>query len=193
MKINIYLEELLGSKVKIKILRALAKFETKSFTSRELAKSIKVSHTAVIKSLDDLKGINVVGVVHPGTSNIIKLNKESYLTDIIMDLFNYERMTLISLKKDIAKGIKTAKKIALFGSIAEKKEKLNSDIDILIIAKNKEEIMKLIAEKQNKFSKKFGNIISAYILTENEFKKNKNTDLIKNIIKRHIMIKGDSL
>ena len=43
-----YLGTLLGSKVKIKILRALFRFRTKTFTLRELAKYINVSHTAVL-------------------------------------------------------------------------------------------------------------------------------------------------
>jgi len=139
-----YIEILLGSKVKVKILRALFRFQTKIFTSRELAKQIKVSHTAVLKSLTDLQGMNIIKIETHGTSNLITLNKESHLSSPIGNLFNFELETLQNLKEEIRKILPKAKSVALFGSIALKKEKANSDIDLLIITKDKSEVIEII-------------------------------------------------
>jgi len=193
MLFNNYLETLLGSKVKVKILRALFRFQTKTFTSRELASNIKVSHTAVLKSLGDLQGMNIIKIESHGTSNLITLNKDSHLIADLNRLFNSETGTLQHLKDELRKILPQAKSIALFGSVAAKKEKLNSDIDVLIITNDKGKAAGMIAKKQEEFSKKFGNVISAYIMTKNEFNRKRNTDLVKSILENHIMIDGEEL
>ena len=193
MLFNNYLETLLGSKVKVKILRALFRFQTKTFTSRELASNIKVSHTAVLKSLGDLQGMNIIKIESHGTSNLITLNKDSHLTADLSMLFSSEVETLRHLKDELRKTTPQAKSIVLFGSVAAKEEKLNSDIDVLIITNDKDKTADMIAKKQEEFSKKFGSAISAYIMTENEFNRKRNTDLVKSVLENHIMIKGEEL
>lgn len=193
MLFNNYLETLLGSKVKVKILRALFRFPAKTFTSRELAINIKVSHTAVLKSLGDLQGMNIIKIESHGTSNLITLNKDSRLMPDLNRLFSSETGTLQHLKDELKKIAPQAKSIALFGSIAAKKEKLNSDIDVLIIANNKGKAADMIAKKQEEFSKKFGNALSAYIMTEGEFSRKRDMDLAKSILESHILVKGEEL
>ena len=193
MMFSNYLETLLGSKVKVKILRALFRFQTKTFTSRELASNIKVSHTAVLKSLGDLQGMNIIKIESHGTSNLITLNKDSNLMADLNSLFSSETGTLQHLKEELRKLIPHAKSIAIFGSVAAKKEKLNSDIDVLIITSDKDKIADMIAKKQEEFSKKFGNVISAHIMTESEFSRKRNADLVKSILENHVLVKGEEL
>ena len=188
-----YLETLLGSKVKVKILRALFRFQTKTFTSRELAKYIKASHTAVSKSLGDLQGMNIIKIESHGTSNLITLNQESYLYNELKKLFDFEYETLQNLKGELQEISIKAKTVALFGSVIKKKEKFNSDIDLLIITQNKSHANEIIGKKQEIFNKKFGNVISTYIMTENEFKRKRNTAFVKDLLKNYIVIHGDKL
>src|SRR3989338_5188163 len=194
MLFSAYLEALLGSKVKVKILRALLMFDTKTFTSRELAGHIKVSHTAVLKSLGDLQGMNIIKIESHGTSNLITINKESCLYKELKRLFDFEVQTVQQLKEEIKKILPKAKSVALFGSIAMKKERLDSDIDVLIvITQGKSKINGIIAKNQEAFSKQFGNILSAHIMTEGEFNRKRNTPFVKGILESHILIEGDEL
>ena len=193
MLFSAYLEALLGSKVKVKILRALLRFDTKTFTSRELAGHIQVSHTAVLKSLGDLQGMNIIRIESHGTSNLIIINKESCLYKELKRLFDFEIQTVQQLKEEIKKILPKAKSVALFGSIAMKKERLDSDIDVLVITQDKFKINEIIAKNQEAFIKQFGNVISAHIMTEGEFNRKKNTPLIKDILESHILIEGDEL
>ena len=193
MKFSNYLETLLGSKVKVKILRALFRFETKIFTSRELAEQIKVSHTAVLKSLGDLQGMNAIKIERHGTSNLISLNIESQLFEHLRTLYNKESGILQSVKDELRRILPFAGKIAVFGSVASRTEKLNSDIDVLVITNDKERTNETVSKNTGKFSRKFGNVISAYVMTSNEFNRKKKSDFIKGIIGNHIMVKGDKL
>ena len=193
MLFNNYWETLLGSKVKVKILRALFRFPAKIFTSRELAEQINVSHTAVLKSLGDLQGMNTIKIESHGTSNLISLNKESYLYNELGRFFNFERETLSHLIDEIGKILPNAKSIALFGSIAMEKEKPNSDVDVLIITHDKSKFKEVIAKNQEFISKRFGNVISSHIMTEKEFKKKKNSSFVKDILSNYISIRGDKM
>ncbi len=185
-----YLETLLGSKAKIKILRVLGRYETKKFTSRELAMRALLSHTAVLKALPELQEMNVVFVEKHGTSHLVTINKESYCYGFLKSLFEAEKGTIEGLKKRITKAFPEADAIILFGSIADKKEEINSDIDILIITKNKEVCEERVAKEQTLWSKLFGNVIAASIMTRKEFEKKKNTPFVKDLLsKRYIVIK----
>lgn len=183
-----YLEKAIGSRVKIGILRAMSKFPERKLSGRELAKFTKnISHQAVAKSIKDLIDLDIINAEHYGTSKMLYLNKNHYLFGILKELFQIETDTINKLKS-LLKNI-PAKKIVIFGSIAKGTENLESDIDVLIITNNK--IENIINNKKELVYKIFGNSLMTYVMTEKEFKKKKNTELIKNIIKDHILIKGE--
>lgn len=186
-----YLETLLGSKAKVKILRVLIRYETKKFTSRELAVQISFSHTAVLKVLPEFEEMEIVNKESHGTSNLITINQESYCYPFLKQLFEAEEKTTEELKQAIKHSLPEAEIIILFGSIAKKKEEINSDIDILVITKEKDLCGENIAKMQTLFSKKFGNVIAAQILTKKEFEKKKNKPFIKDLLsKKYILLKG---
>lgn len=185
------MERVFGSKVKVRILRAMFRFSGKTFTARELADFIKVSHTPVLKSLDDLQGMNIITIEKHGTAKLLRLNRDSALYNHLKKVFDMETQPINDLKEvfsDIS-----AVSIALFGSIAREEEDMNSDIDLLVISNNKRAARKILIEKQNYISKTFGNVLRPYIITEKEFRKKRDSRLIMNIIKNHIMVKGAGL
>jgi len=197
MLIHNYVEEVFGSKVKVKILRTMFKFPTKTFTGRELANLTKnVSHMAVSKSIKDLADMNLIEIEHHGTSNLLKLNKDTYLFKTLKEIFMTERKTIDHLKnkiKNYFKNKRFIKTIVIFGSVANKKEEIDSDIDLLIILKKKCKITEIIDKLQKDINKEFGNVIMPYILTEKEFYKKKNKPVIKNITKNNILVFGDKI
>ena len=137
--------------------------------------------------------MNIVKIESHGTVNLINLNAESYLYNELKKFFDFEQATLRHLKEEVSKSLPKVKSIVLFGSIANRTEKFNSDVDVLIITEDKAKAKGIIAKKQEIFSKKFGNMLSAYIITENEFRQKKNTALIRGILENHILIKGEKL
>ncbi len=186
------LDDLFGSKVKVKIIRAMFNFPTKAYTSRELARFIGVSHTPVLKSVKDLQNMNIVTIERHGTAHILRLNKKHHFYKIIESLFKEEKNALSALKK-IFNNIDNIDAIAIFGSTAKGEEKIESDIDLFVITKNKKEILDKIAEKQKEIFELFGKNTIPYIISPEEYKRKKNTPLIQNIIKNHILVKGERL
>ena len=190
-----YLEELLGSKLKIKILRTLWRFQEKEFTIRELAKFLGISHTGVRKVLTNLEMTNVVTIRTVGKSYAFKINTKSYAASIIEKIFESEQNTLLELMKMLKKGLSTPEivSVALFGSIAQKKEAPLSDVDLLIVTKEREKVENIVLRLQKQVVERFGNSISAYYLTRDDFMKKRKSPLIMQILENHILIFGEPI
>ena len=190
------MEIVFGSKVKIKILRIMFMFPDKTFTGRELAGLTKeVSGMAVSKSVKDLISMNLVGLEHHGNSNLLKLNKNSYLFEPLKNLFLAEEATIIKLKEKIRRhlNVQHIKTAAIFGSIVKGVGGINSDIDLFIITDNKKWTSETMEKLQKEINLEFGSVLMPYILTKEEFKSKKNKPIIKNIIENNILIIGDKI
>jgi len=190
------MEIVFGSKVKIKILRIMFRFPDKTFTGRELAGLTKeVSGMAVSKSVKDLISMNLVGLEHHGNSNLLKLNKNSYLFEPLKNLFLAEEATIIKLKEKIRRylNVQHIKTAAIFGSIVKGVGGINSDIDLFIITDNKKWTSETMEKLQKEINLEFGSVLMPYILTKEEFKSKKNKPIIKNIIENNILIMGDKI
>jgi len=190
-----YLEMLLGSKVKIKVLRTLWKYRGKEFTIRELAKFLGISHTGVKKVLDDLEKTNVIRVRTLGRSYAFKLNENSYGAGMVEKVFDMEGRTLLELKAMIKERL-TSPSIAsavLYGSILEGKEMPRSDIDLLIVTKEREKVEEVVVELQKEASERFGNSISAYYIGEEDLRRKREESPIKQALQNHVLICGKPL
>jgi predicted nucleotidyltransferase len=191
MLLHQYLETLLGSRTKIKILRTLHRHRGKEFTIRELADFIGVSHTGVRKTLNDLYELNVISLKAIGNSHIVSINTFSHLLALMDIIFEYEEETLSHLKESIREslcGKDYIKRVLLFGSVARMEEEPRSDIDILIVTDDKERAEDTVSELQSELSRRFGNPLAPYILTPGEIKELAGAPLMKEINKRCIVV-----
>ena len=188
MLLHKYLETLMGSKTKIKILRTLTKHRGKEYTIRELANSINTSHTGVNKALQDLYEMNIINIKTTGRAHAIQLNEKSILTPTLTHLFQSETQTIQELQNDIKQHLcnkPTTKSVKIYGSIAKATEKPRSDIDLLIISTNPEKTEEHITDLQIHCNQKYGNPITPHIITPQQTQQNK---LLKEIEKNHIKI-----
>ena len=175
MQFRNFAESLLGSRVKIKLLRHILSQETVA-SERELAALIGVSHAAVNKAMKEFHDMNLLTPLRVGNVSIWNVNKESYAYGFLMRFF-YEitkspkDSLLVDIKSHLAfnKGIQ---KIILFGSIAQEKETASSDIDLFILVDTdavRNGIVSQIQNLDNRCLRTYGNKISPNIVTEKEF------------------------
>ncbi|MBI5252811.1 MAG: nucleotidyltransferase domain-containing protein [Euryarchaeota archaeon] len=190
-----YLEMLLGSKVKVKVLRTLWKHKEKEFTIRELGSFLKISHMGIRKVLADLERANAVKIMAVGRSHTIKLNKEGYAAAIVEKIFKLEEETLGELLKMLKKRlcILEVKSAALFGSVARGEESPLSDIDVFILTNEREKTERAVLQLQREVALKFGNALAPYYLSEDEFVKKKDTPAVRQILRSHVLICGKPL
>ena len=195
MQFHDIVEMLLGSKVKVKVLRTLERYREKEFTIRELAKFLGVSHTGIKKVVDELEKTNVLRVRTVGRSYAFRLNVNSYAANIVGRTFEMESEALSELGDVIREKLKSrfVTSAALYGSVVEGKETSRSDIDLLIITNQREKVEEIVAELQNDVSERFGNSISPYYVSEEDLRKKRKEPPIKQALQNHMLICGKPL
>ena len=148
---------------------------------RELSRKINISHDTVFRKLNQLEKDGFIDYKKIGRNKVFFLKNNLKTKNLVFMAERYKQLKLYSkypnlevIFDDILKEIK--KMAILFGSYAKFKAKKTSDIDIYIETKNKK-IQKKIEDINSKLSVHIG-------------KFDKNSPLIKEIIKDHVIIKN---
>jgi len=192
-----FIENLIGSKAKVKLLRVLSEVRTayalKSLEA-ETGLSLSIAHKAAEELSDEGILLKIKG---KRKQKLYKFNTDSPFSAQIFDLFRIEKtrqrkeIVFLSiwscLEQILAKVRDKIDLMVLFGSQSRGHATLNSDIDILIIPKKedvKEDILENIGEVKVK------NKINSMILDLKTFKSDiKNeTPLYQNIKKDGIIL-----
>jgi len=167
------LNKIFSQQSKIKLLRFLVQHRGE-FTGREIAKSVGLAHPTVHSALSDLREQGIILMRKSGNALLYSLNPRHRVTkDIIVPVFRKESQ----LKEKMARSLITKlnfplESVVLFGSIAQKKEKPTSDIDILVILSNRldpEKAESEIISQGIKFVEEFGNQLSPVIMNLHDF------------------------
>jgi predicted nucleotidyltransferase len=196
MKLHKYLEQVLGNKGSISVLRTLVSHKGRVFTIRRLAEDAGISHTEAAATVGDLEKLGIVQVQPVGKAYQISLNKKSYiLNKIIEPIFKAEQNSLQEVISILKKNLISKKIISavIFGSMARGEEKEDSDIDLLIISNDHDQAIEIISKIIEEISLIFHTKVSHIIFSEKQLHSKRNSDLIKSIIKDHILIAGKEL
>ena len=188
MLLNKDLSGLIDTPVKIKILRYVLA-GVFSMTGRELARTAKVSHSSVIRTMDEFEAAHLVYSYRAGKSQVWQTRYDSYayktLSKVFADIIRPPVKSFIEDTKTMLSKHKV-KRAVVFGSVAGKEEKDSSDIDLFVLVEDqdkKKKMEKILEDYSMKCIELYGNTLGYYLLTENEFKSRKKLGVIKNIEK----------
>lgn len=188
MRFNISLLDFVYSETQLKIVRFLLSHEA-AMSEREIASIVKVSHMSVNRALQKLADINLVNFIKIGKAHLWKVNRKSYafkalsgivahMSDITVPLEELKTVIMQNLPKS------SVKKVVLFGSVAKGEEKPNSDIDLFILVDGQNE-KRTVEPAIDKLSticlERYGNRLSAYILTQKDLQKKQHLEIIAEI------------
>jgi len=194
MKWHNALDDILGSTIKIRLLRVLSK-NTSVFTGRELARLVGYSHTHTNSALAELEVSGLVIKRHVGNSNTYSLNRDNLLVSrIIVPAFRIEGRLLQDLANRFFEGIsKDLVSIILFGSVARGEEESGSDIDLILVVKDGTDLGKLdekVSEISLESATSFGGLVIPILITESEYANNRRS---KNAFWRTVLEEGIEL
>jgi len=196
MLLHRYLEQVLGNKTVITLLRTMITYRGKIFTVRGLADEANVSTNETALVVHDLEKMGIIKIQPIGRAYHLELNEKSYLlSEIIEPAINAEKNTMNELIQVLRKYLDTKKIItaAIFGSVASVEEKIDSDIDLFIISNDHDHAITLVSEASKQVSIRFNGILSQIIFTEKEFKAKQKGSLVQSIIDNHILICGKKI
>lgn len=96
----------------------------------------------------------------------------------------------IEIAQNFANAINSDKiiRIILFGSVARREDDEESDIDILIISNEWEQIDSLITDEVFKVVLDKQELISPYVLSEKQFDETKDYTFLKNVLEDGVVI-----
>src|SRR3989344_2136735 len=143
---KMFIENLLGSRAKVKVLRVLSEART-AYSLKGLKAETELSLSIVHRSAEELavEGI-LLRIKGTGKERLYKFDTDSPFAAAIFELFKTEKtrqrkeiifMHTWSVLEDVVSKIRDKSNLViLFGSQARGDATLDSDIDILIIPKN---------------------------------------------------------
>lgn len=196
MRFTKYLEELIGTKSDIKLLRTLLRYPAKEFNENELARVSGVGQKTVNRAMPKYVSHGIVSVRTIGKANVYTLNSRHHVTEQLKSLFRAEEGAKQELKRLLARafqGDKNVISLAIFGSVVKGKEKPTSDIDVFILARDKESAETKLRGAEEIVMRRFGNVISGYVLTPREFEEKRRTSTIKEIMANGELLVGKPL
>lgn len=173
MKWYCTLDEVLGSKLKIRIIRTL--FESgRPMTGMRLAQAAGYSHTQTYKALDDLEMLGVITKDYAGASHIYSINPRSYIiNEMLIPALIAEKKILSSLVSRFYDRIgEDLVSITLYGSVARRQDEPGSDIDLILVVRDTadlESLEDLAAEVSLDAALEFGGPVSAFVVSESEY------------------------
>lgn len=182
--------DILNSRLKLKIAKFLLTHET-SMSEREIASILKVSHMSINRAMREFSDLNFVSFITVGKAHLWKVNQKSHTYRVLTELIKGAsdiKEPIEELKKTLLKELPKSliKRAVLFGSIAKGMEKVNSDIDIFILVKDKqskEKIEPSVERLSNICFDAYGNGLAPYILTEQEMRQKKSLKVLSEIDK----------
>lgn len=196
MLLHRYLEQVLGNKTVITLLRTMITYRGKIFTVRGLADEANVSTNETALIVHNLEKMGIIKIQPIGRAYHLELNEKSYLlSEIIEPAINAEKNTMNELIQVLRKYFDTKKiiTVAIFGSVASVEEKIDSDIDLFIISNDHDHAITLVSEASKQVSIRFNGMLSPIIFTEKEFKAKQKGSLAQSIIDNHILICGKKI
>jgi len=183
-------------KLELKVIDLLNRNKEKSFTIHEIAKSLNQHYSFVHRIIGRLSKDNVLIKKKIGKAHVCSLNIDNEKTAALLTLAEIERKEEFyqenkEIKLILEDFIHSIKKddiysILLFGSYAKGSSVKNSDIDILVLVKNKILINRTVKELYAKYGKE----ISVIILTFKELRQQKDKEFVKEVISNHYILYG---
>jgi len=193
MQFHIYLESLLGSKVSIRLIRALIKYPGKIFTVRKLAQVAGVSSSEAALAVQELEKFSILTIQPVGRAYLLSLNDRSYILNrILRPAVKAEEDTLRELISILKRHLsdKSIISAVLFGSVAVKRERKDSDIDLLVISNDFEAASSIASKVRQEISLVFNSLLSPLIMNERELISKKNDRLISSILEGYTVVAG---
>ena len=175
MKMQNTIEEILGSKIKIGILRLL--YRTRSmYSGREISRLVGFSPSHTIASLRELEMSGLVLRQRVGRTDLYQLNeKNSAVNGVLKPVYDWESGLLGELATMYAERLgNNVVSIRLFGSVARDNQEPGSDIDLVLTVADgvdMQEIEEAITAIDLDAGQKFGCPVSTIVVTEKEYAK----------------------
>jgi predicted nucleotidyltransferase len=169
------LDAILGTRTKVRLLRALVPID-RPVSGREATRLAGVSHYG-IGSLDDLAALGIVRRDEGAGQHLYTFNRQHSLAPAVLALFDAERDRTARMFDRLASIVDRAGGVvaaAVFGSAARGEATPQSDLDLIVVAAEEEEVRDIgdaLEEALPAFEAEFGERVSPVLVTLERFRR----------------------
>ncbi|MFB6209292.1 MAG: nucleotidyltransferase domain-containing protein [Candidatus Nanohaloarchaea archaeon] len=172
-------EELMKEK-RLEVLQYLVNNKERNFSINEIAENVDTSYKTVQVFIDVLEEFGFIESEKHGRTRIVSVNQNSPFLEVFERLGKIDSQPFREVAEDFAEEItgrypKEIESVILFGSVARGLPVSGSDIDILILVKDKDAVEEVNDEAwslRDKYLDKEGLPINIITQTVEEFKRN---------------------
>lgn len=182
-------ETVLGSPLKVRILRLLARYPGREFTVRELSRFVDASHVGVGKALKDLVAYDIVRSRVVGRAHAVSANLDSVTFRGVSRFFEMERGALDRLRVLVRRWCGRHASVlyaAVFGSYARGRAGPRSDVDVLLVARNPQSLHEDLGSLQEGVHKLFGRPLAPVLVSPYELARLRGSPLVRAVKKEGI-------
>jgi predicted nucleotidyltransferase len=175
MRFHEPLDDILGSRIKVRILRILHRTRGQ-FTGREISRLVGYSPTHTISTLRDLETEGLVVNQRAGKTDLFSLNERSSAVEGVLDpALRWEQNLYTELAGIFEEQLGTRLlEVRLFGSVARGEEQQDSDVDLLLVVCDDEDIESAeedAASASIEAGNHFGAPVVPFVVTAGEYDK----------------------
>jgi predicted nucleotidyltransferase len=186
MRFHDPLDDVLGSRIQVRVLRVLVRTESRGLTGRDLARMCASSVSQTATALRKLEETGLVTRDIAGRSYVWRLAERHTLVSVLKSLFRDEAGSMGALKSEIRNLIRglPVRRAVLFGSVARGDEGPTSDVDLMLTVRSradKQRVEETVSAASIRFAIRFGNPLSALVLEESHIRCPSNPTLLSNI------------
>ncbi|TLZ67655.1 MAG: MarR family transcriptional regulator [Methanobacteriota archaeon] len=165
------LESVLTSPARFKAARLISRLPEKEFTGRELARHLGVSHSTVQDVMTTLVDKGVVTQRWVGRACVFRANRDSALLEALTRVFKTEAWINETLVQTLRNALqKTGSAGIVFGSVARERASSGSDLDLLVVAKNRRGAAEEFSNLEQLMIRRFGLHLDVKIVSPEELK-----------------------
>ncbi len=176
---TMYLDRILGSKTKVNALSVLIEKPDRKILEIELAKDAGSSVSEINRQMGDLVNSGLVTMERVGKAKMYQINRNHFLYKSLKTLFiDLQDVYMEIARKVVRHTVKNyrIKAVILFGSLAKGRIRSDivrepSDIDILVLSQNRNEVIKkdLLDFVNMKISIDYGIVIYPIVMSVKEY------------------------
>ena len=185
MKFDNALETIGGTKANARVMARLSWSPGRTWTGREIAKAAKISQPQAQEALERLEREGFAIATRTGGRAHWKFNEKNLLAKPVTEIVRARTGACRRLAEEL---LKTGGKFGMleayvFGSFADASEKQESDIDLFVEVKKKEDV-EPARRWLHKIARKFvpilgGTLISTIVLSQEESGRKKNSTILR--------------
>ena len=198
MRIHAPLDDLIGGKTSVRVLRTLSLFPEKEFSGRELAHTAGGPPSKVIAELERFREMGLVTRRTFGRTHVWRANKDHALVRILRPAFEAEHALGEGLLTELRDGLDDPRiaRAILFGSFARGDEVPTSDVDVLVVARRAAdlgEVSNLVDDLVERLAVRYGLRLSPLLHAERELPRLRKTAVFAAIRREGRALRGEPL